>query len=1306
MAALLKVWIFAISLSLYNCQSTASNVYYVRPSEPNNASCTHQPCLTLNEYALNANRYFVNNTKFVFIPGIHWLNHSVQLENLSNFVLQISNDDALQLKTSIRLFFSPLVNVTWTSCVNVEVSNLDMVLGGTYADSVDHDTTSIFSALVFHRSTIRLSNLSIHGNATLQSTTILLNDSSSAVISTLSVQGATSITGAAIYAVKSVVEFHGHNTFRNNVAPTFTHGGGALALYECNSTFLGQTLFHNNSAKHSGAAVVVTGGTIDLHDTLFLENQGGYGRCGGALSISDVTADVTFDNVSFIGNFANCGGAVAFSGNRVTVTGDGLFANNLAEQDGGALALERGNLRISGNFQFIGNMCGRHGGAMFFGANSSNFSGTFLFLNNSASMGGAVLMYASSGISVMNGSLMFVNNQATKTGGALYSDTSEHSHVLLTGNVTFINNNASGVGGAVSTQGTGSITFAGLIRFFSNHADIPLSISPVPRGGAICAYTVLINLEGQIVFEENSANFELGLGGAVYATGATINLTGTIYFSRNSAKSGGAIALDYGYSKLLINEPLQLTFVENRASEYGGAIYSSQVMSADQCSESQFYIPSPDCFIQLSDYYSSDIHFTFTNNTADKTGRILYGGALDKCKLYEGGGEIDNCGHRTGGNYDYRPIEKLLSISEIHSVDDRDRLDISSVAQQVCVCKDDIHSIECSHVDTEETVVHGKEFTLKVVTVGQNEGLVASSVRVAHSNDVEIDAVQTIQNTSMECTPIKYRLFSESNDTSLVLFPDDSLCRDVGIYRKVIKVTFEKCPDGFEFSKAEKTCSCEKRLRTYTKNCNIDNSSIQHTNSDRFWMGALYVNGSYLGLILHSSCPLDYCVDYNVSITLDDLDIQCNHNHSGTLCGSCRGNYSIAFGTLHCLRCSNQYLALILPFALAGIALVAVILLLNISVAGGAINGLIFYVNIIQINRSIFFPLDEINVLTVFVAWLNLDLGIETCFYDGMTIYAFTWLQFLFPFYVWFLIGSIIVVTHYSHKATILLGDNPVAALATLFLLSYSKILRTTITALTITHLDYPDDTKKWVWVYNASVPYFQHADHIFLGLFSIAILLVLFLPYTFLLTCGHCLQAYSHRRSLSWMNKIKPFMDAYHAPYKKGTRYWTGFLLLVRCVLFLIFALNTFGDDNLNLLATTSAATVLLALASLHGGIYQSTFVNILETSFIVNLCLFSAATYYVKQTSLEGKQAPWLAYTFVGIAFVVFIAIVLYHIYLTLRKTPFGKKLHTCIGKHNEEERGFVQSQCSIKDSDLAAPPPTTFIDIREYEPLLDRN
>ncbi len=103
-------------------------------------------------------------------------------------------------------------------------------------------------------------------------------------------------------------------------------------------------------------------------------------------------------------------------------------------------------------------------------------------------------------------------------------------------------------------------------------------------------------------------------------------------------------------------------------------------------------------------------------------------------------------------------------------------------------------------------------------------------------------------------------------------------------------------------------------------------------------------------------------------------------------------------------------------------------------------------------NSATFFKPKATNFLTVFIAWLNLDLGIETCFYNGINACVKTWLQFAFPLYVWALVGVIIAVSHYSERA---LGSNSVTVLATLFLLSDVNLLCTIIAALSYTIVEY-----------------------------------------------------------------------------------------------------------------------------------------------------------------------------------------------------------------------------------------------------------
>ena len=73
---------------------------------------------------------------------------------------------------------------------------------------------------------------------------------------------------------------------------------------------------------------------------------------------------------------------------------------------------------------------------------------------------------------------------------------------------------------------------------------------------------------------------------------------------------------------------------------------------------------------------------------------------------------------------------------------------------------------------------------------------------------------------------------------------------------------------------------------------------------------------------------------------------------------------------------------------MAGVSLVAIIFLLRLTVSVGTLNGLFFYANIIQANHQAYFPRATMNFLTTVtvISWLNLDLGIEIYFYDGMDI--------------------------------------------------------------------------------------------------------------------------------------------------------------------------------------------------------------------------------------------------------------------------------------------------------------------------------
>jgi len=65
-----------------------------------------------------------------------------------------------------------------------------------------------------------------------------------------------------------------------------------------------------------------------------------------------------------------------------------------------------------------------------------------------------------------------------------------------------------------------------------------------------------------------------------------------------------------------------------------------------------------------------------------------------------------------------------------------------------------------------------------------------------------------------------------------------------------------------------------------------------------------------------------------------------------------------------------------------------------------------------------------------------------------------------------------IIASEYSLRISRLFGSNPVAVLATLFLLSYGKLLHTVITATFSTTLDYSNEVTVAVWLCDGNIRY------------------------------------------------------------------------------------------------------------------------------------------------------------------------------------------------------------------------------------------
>ena len=757
------------------------------------------------------------------------------------------------------------------------------------------------------------------------------------------------------------------------------------------------------------------------------------------------------------------------------------------------------------------------GGAVTALSSNLTFTGnTTFFDNNTTSVYGGGAIYASeNAVLSFNGTINLISNSADGDGGAICAS---HCAVLnFHGNSNFIKNSAdSGSGGAIYASYDVVLSFNGNNHFVSNLASGP--------GGAIHAsYNTVLNFNGTSNFINNSASYDGG-GAICTKTNSTLMLNGTIYFNNNghygsgtdtpTTTYGGGVWI--GLKSIFSILPNTTVYWENNHATRGGAIAVTDLSPASYCTWLAKYVPKEECFFQLPGQNLSNVQLVFKNNSADGAGSMLYGGAINHCKLTG----LDS--YSSGKVFD-------MIVHIDNDTDSNTTSNISSDPLFMCPCENDLPDCSKSEYEVPRTVYPGETFQVSVAAVGQRDGTVPSRVISTIDStqypDTNLQDYQYIQQANSICTELNYAVFSLLQSVSIELDAEGSPC-SVILNANTLDISVglnQSCPPGFSISESARSCVCELRLAQYTNSCNITNGvgNITRDSGQQFWVGYDDQSQSDDKLILHPLCPYNYCVNYEVTFRLNESDIQCTHNRSGLLCGACKEGYSLVLGTFRCRKCTNSYLALLIPFAVMGVALVFLLLVCKLTVATGMLSGLVFYANIVGVNRTIFLPVESTDAFSVLIAWLNLDFGIETCFYNGMDAYSKTWLQFVFPVYIWVLVGLMILVSHFSRRFANMLGSNPVSVLATLILVSYTKILRTLIAVFYITYLEYPAYNRS-VWLYDANVDYLS-GKHLPLFIVAVLVFLFLFLPYTLLLLFGQWLQAISHLRPFSWVNRLKP---------------------------------------------------------------------------------------------------------------------------------------------------------------------------------------
>lgn len=647
------------------------HVRYVKPNYTSPLGCPGQPCLTLDQYAQQAAKYFNTGSIFVFLAGDHSLRTTVNLTNVSNLTFEGNYSD-----DGIRVICNDRASFLFDKSKTIIIRDLTFLLQSnegyyTQTSALILQNTKDVSIL-----TCKFQNKGVANRA------IYSYDSTLTIVSCLFEKNKGK-RGGAIQAWHGTLTLTGCSFIGNYALIE----GGAIYLWY-SAMFLKGTLENNftqNSCERFGGAVICVACVIDMTNTNHFENNSALGFSGGAIYLSKGHLFYTSGSAIFSYNKAAIlGGALYLIHSSVTFTRSVIltFFRNSADVSGSGIHCTTCELVLDSERLYFTNNFGS-------AIDIRNYDTTKLlvlsgnFENNIGKCGGGVSVDSRSSVTFKK--VNFINNSE----GALCV---LNSKVSFTENTQFLSNSGK-LGGAINLKNS-FLMSRDFIRFDFNKAS---------HGGAVYSLFGMISFANGTVLLSNTASKD---GGALYAIGTTISFTNSVNISRNSAQRGGAMFLMTAFLRLRVNTAL--TTSHNHASSQGGVIFNEDSAVPVQCDFNNDFVEDqlkivelPYCFLQsggilfhdgillpgdknLDEDYTVSISINSFEDSAGKIANFIYGGLLDRCKfdiLYRA--EIDTANTKPVSILPYELLtEKLIHAQNVSATNL-----LSSMPYKLCFCE-------------------------------------------------------------------------------------------------------------------------------------------------------------------------------------------------------------------------------------------------------------------------------------------------------------------------------------------------------------------------------------------------------------------------------------------------------------------------------------------------------------------------------------------------------------------------------------------------------------------------------------------
>ena len=730
--------------------------------------------------------------------------------------------------------------------------------------------------------------------------------------------------------------------------------------------------------------------------------------------------------------------------------------------------------------------------------------------------------------------------------------------------------------------------------------------------------------------------FEGNKGSVIHTVDETnLMLYGYVNFTGNEASSGAAINMK-GNSLLYFMGGSECVMSRNHASYLGGAIYAVVSRISNKCA------------FQFEESSHFPISVIFSNNSAFHSGSSIYAYPVFDCNV----SKFTEIPHTNSGLHMYT---KFFNFSNHYS---KPQLDFSTVPSRINLI--DVDNLTrvlypgqkyCVNVSVKDLVFRN---VYGIVNVEMLLNMTSVRIKILSVYKQDHTEIQLLAHSS---TDTLNKPINQTIQFSLAQFPN--------VKPVMYNVSIHPCPVGFSLHSG--FCNCSQALINVGKtkqvhpSCDINTQIVTLKSIHLSWVG-LINNGSRDSVFgVSVFCPEGQCLTLKRRSYFSEKDKilvynqernstsnVCTFGREGPLCGQCVHGLSLVFGSLDCHVCkvSTNYWLYTLTSLVYGLVVVFLLYSLKLTLVNGTLNGLIFIVQLCNVElQNVIYDGVSISGNLLFkimyglFSVLNLDFSVPICLYNGMSMSWKSGLSLLFPVYLLTLVVLIIILSHYSTWISNRTSHLSVQVLVTLVYLSFFKLLLAIIHVFTQAEI-YTDQGVMNVWFWDGSMEYLG-TDHIYLVIFSLIVGVPLTVPFIVILLFAKPIQ------KISLINqRLQPFIEAVHGPYREHKKHWFVLRLLLVIIIHVLYAI--FRGLNVGILYIIAGSIVgFFLIAQAYARPMKVNVLNKLESCIGIIVLFFYFIIWYLE------VKSDFVGVTIMGSACIIFIftyflCVVLYHFML----------------------------------------------------------